>query len=110
MRKLFAALTLSALVIAPVATAEKAVDVVIEYDTRLLATEDGAATILADIKRKARTVCKYQDSTSLYNTIDRSCFNAFVEDAVSQISAQAAANGQVATNVFASLETDTVSN
>jgi len=110
MRKLFAALTLSAFVIAPIATAEKAVDVVIEYDTRLLATDDGAAAILEDIKSKARTACKYEDSSWLYNTVDRACFNAFVEDAVAQISAQAAAKGQVATNVFASLETETVSN
>lgn len=109
MRKTFVTLIAAAAVAAPFAQAEGTpITVELTYDSKLLATEAGAKSVLKSIKQQAAEACSYAMPVTGSPTLDRACRDDLVDKAVGQIRLAALEDGQATTYVFAALETETV--
>lgn len=78
------------------------------YDGALLATEAGAKAVLKSINIQAIEACAFKKPVSGAPSFDRACRDDLVDQAITKISVAAAASGQKATYVFASVDTDVV--
>lgn len=107
MRKTVATLIAAAALAAPFAQAEGTpITVQFKYDHTLLATEAGAKAVLKSIKVQATEACSFKAPVTGISTHDRACRQDLVEKAIGQIRLAALEQGQAATYVFASLETE----
>ncbi len=109
MRILSAFAFATGLLVTPVAMAQpEAITVEFEYDSNLLATEEGAKLVLATINEQAKTACSYTKPVYGTPSFDRECRDDLVEKAIGQIRLAALEDGKAATLVFASLDTSDV--
>ena len=107
MRKTLVTLIAAAAMVAPFAQAEGTpITVELKYDSTLLATESGAKSVLKSIKQQAADACSYLMPVTGLPTFDRSCRDNLVDQAIGKIRLAALEDGQSATYVFASLETE----
>ena len=79
----------AAMVLTPVAVAGpvKEVTLTMDYDPALLASEDGAATLVADLESKARKLCSQRVPALGTVYVDAECSASLVKAAVAQIHA-----------------------
>ena len=107
MRKILATLFAAAAFAAPLAHSEGTpITVELKYDSTLLATEDGAKTVLKSITEQAQEACAYFRPVVGAPTYDRACSDDLVQKAIGEIRLAAVEEGQDATYVFASVETE----
>ena len=111
MRKILIALLTSIAVATPMATSETTpITVKFEYDSELLATMDGAKTVLRSIHQQAKQACTMPNAGSYAPTIDRACVVSLKATAIEKISADMAAKGKKAMYVFAQADTGSALN
>lgn len=111
MRTILIALLTSFAVATPIATSETTpITVKFEYDSDLLATMDGAKTVLRSINKQAKNACSMPNAGSYAPSIDRACVKSLKASAIEKISSEMAAKGKKATYVFAQAETGSAVN
>ena len=107
MRKTVATLIAAVALAAPFAQAEGSpITVQFTYDSTLLSTEEGAKTVLKDIKKQAVEACSYTKAITGMPSYDRDCRDDLVEKAIGEIRLAALEDGQATTYVFAAIETE----
>jgi len=107
MRQTIVTLFTAAILAAPLAQAETTpITVEISYDSDSLASETGAKALLRSIKAQATEACAFENALMGMPAYDRECRADLIAQAIGQIKLAAAARGQSATYVFASLESD----
>lgn len=111
MRKIIIALLTSFAVATPIATSETTpITVDFQYDSALLATIDGAKSVLRSIDKQAKEACSMPNASSYAPSIDMSCVKSLKTSAIETISAEMALKGKKATYVFAQAETGSAVN
>ena len=107
MRKILATLFAAAAFAAALAYSEGTpITVDLKYDSTLLATEAGAKTVLTTIEAQAEEARSFTRPVTGMVTFDRACSKDLVKKAIGEIRLAALEEGQVATYVFASVETE----
>ena len=104
MHKTLATLLAAAAFAAPFAQAQStSVTLELTYDRALLATEAGAKSVLDYVIEQAEDACAYYRPVTGAPTVDATCRDNVVEQAIAKIREDAEIEGTAATYVFASL-------
>lgn len=103
MKKFAVSLFAIAAAVSPAAIAETEVAVDIVYDSALLADADGAKSVIASIEAQAADACTYRAAFTYIKTVDQTCVDAVVAEAVTAIVAERQAEGLETAEEFASL-------
>ena len=95
----------AALALSPAAFAEsfEEITVAVSYDRTALATEEGAASVLASIKSQASDACMSTSAIGAMKQLDRTCFDEVVTSATSKILEQQEIDGLKTAPNFARL-------
>lgn len=85
----------AAMVLTPIAAAEggKEVTLRMNYDPGLLASDDGAGSLITSLKREARKVCSQRIPATGGTYIDQDCVTSLMTAAVHQIHEDQSAAG-----------------
>lgn len=91
-----------AIAVAPVATAEEAETITIqfEYDSKLLADETSAESVLTSLESQAKEACTYTTQFASAKLIDRSCVKSSIAAAATKIVAEREAEGLETATIF----------
>lgn len=97
--------TAIALFAAPAANAEIVpIEVTVEYDSNLLATEAGAADVMTSIKAQAKDACIMSRTLTTATIVDYDCVEEVVAKTVTKIQEAQIEQGREMARTFASLE------
>lgn len=104
MHKTLATFLAAAAFAAPFAQAQNtSVTLELTYDRALLATEAGAKSVLDYVTEQAEDACAYYRPVTGAPTVDATCRDKLIEQAIAKIREDAEIEGTAATYVFASL-------